>query len=363
MVVRERPPSPMSHTHTLAPLIESAREHSASDLFLSEGAIPRIKINGLLHEIGDAPLEREAVAEFWKLCHADPDTQRDVDTAYVTPDGVRFRVNLHRHTGKIGAVLRQIKTRIPDMEELGLPAALLISWIESPSGFVLVTGPTGCGKSTTLASCLEYLNQNFAKHVVTIEDPIEYLFEEKRSLFTQREVLTDTESFARGLRSSVRQAPDVIMLGEIRDGESAKIALQAAETGHLVLSTVHSSGVVDTLDRLLNLFPSEERVSLLNLLSHQLIGILSQMLLPTADGSRLHAVVEHLQNEGATRVWIQEERLTEIQDFLRRSDNPNNLSFMRSLVAAARDGEVAAAVARNAASNETEFDRALRGIS
>ena len=222
-------------------LLKSVIKHGASDLFLSEGAVARTKIGGELMMLGDAPVTLEEVSAFWKLCGGDPTYDGDRDSSFVNEDGVRFRVNLHRHTGKLGAVLRRISTEIPDMESLGLPADILIDWIKRPSGLVLVTGATGCGKSTTLASALEWVNQNMARHIVTIEDPIEYLFESKNSYFTQREVHTDTDSFARGLRSSLRQAPDVILLGEIRDQETAITALQAAETGHLVMATLHSA--------------------------------------------------------------------------------------------------------------------------
>ncbi|MGK0186910.1 MAG: pilus retraction protein PilT [Verrucomicrobiales bacterium] len=353
----------MSIALNVSQYIDSAITREASDTFLSEGVGVRMKINGTLQEVGDTTLDRESLREFWLACGQDPDCVMDADTAYVAPSGVRFRVNLFRHMGRLGAVLRQIKTQIPNMKSLGLPTALLTSWVSAPSGLLLVTGPTGCGKSTTLASCLEWINQNSARHVVTIEDPIEYQFVDQKSLFSQREVHTDTESFAKGLRSSLRQAPDVILLGEIRDAESARIALQAAETGHLVLSTVHSSGVQDTLDRLLHLFSDQERHSLLGLLSAQLIGIFSQMMLPAADGNGVHVVTEHLNNEGATRLWIREARLAELQDFLGKSDDGWNLSFMRSLVAAARTGQVEKEVARRASSNATEFDRAMLGIS
>ena len=230
------------------------------------------------------------------------------------------------------------------------------------SGLVLVTGATGSGKSTTLAACLDWLNQHADRHIVTIEDPVEYLFEDKHSFFSQREVHTDTTSFAKGLRASLRQSPDVILVGEIRDSETATTALQAAETGHLVLSTLHSSSVADTLERLTNLFHPDERTSALMLLSAQLIGIVSQKLLPGMHGS-MQVLVEHLHNEGATRDWIRATALPEINDHLRRAASPGNRSFLASLVDAVNAGLVDAATAEQASPNATEFRRALRGIS
>ena len=343
-------------------LIKAAFENKASDIFLSAGHLARMKVNGQLMIAGDDPIESEDMIAFWKRCGADPEYDGDRDSSYVAHNGVRFRVNLHRHLGNLGAVLRQINTEIPGIESLGLPVELLTKWVSAPSGLVLITGPTGSGKSTTLASSLEWLNQNSSKHIVTIEDPIEYLFESKKSLFTQREVHTDTDSFARGLRSSLRQAPDVILLGEIRDPETAKIALQAAETGHLVLATLHSANVSETIERLTNLFPSQDRESQLQLLSNLLIGICCQVLLPSAYGG-LHLVTEHLENTGVIRNYVRESRIPEIVDFIGRGDNPNNKLFMDALVEATQKGHLTQEEAATASGNESDFDRAMRGIS
>ena len=343
-------------------LIKAAFENKASDIFISEGSVARMKVNGQLMIAGDGPVEKDDIVSFWKRCGADPEYDGDRDSSYVAHNGVRFRVNLHRHLGKLGAVLRQINTEIPDLETLGLPVDLLTRWVMAPAGIILITGPTGSGKSTTLASSLEWLNQNSAKHIVTIEDPIEYLFESKQSLFTQRKVHTDTDSFARGLRSSLRQAPDVILLGEIRDPETAQIALQAAETGHLVLATLHSANVSETVERLTNLFPSEERESQLQLLSNMLIGICCQILLPAASEG-LFLLTEHVENTGVVRNYIRESRIPEIVDFIGRGDNPNNKLFMHALVEAAQNGNLTPEIAAAASGNESDFDRAMRGIS
>ncbi len=343
-------------------LIKAAFENKASDIFLSEGSVARMKVNGQLMIAGEDPIEKDDIVSFWKRCGADPEYDGDRDSSYVAHNGVRFRVNLHRHLGKLGAVLRQINTEIPDLESLGLPVDILTRWVMAPAGIILITGPTGSGKSTTLASSLEWLNQNSAKHIVTIEDPIEYLFESKQSLFTQREVHTDTDSFARGLRSSLRQAPDVILLGEIRDSETAQIALQAAETGHLVLATLHSANVAETVERLTNLFPSEERESQLQLLSNMLIGVCCQILLPsTSDG--LFLITEQVENTGVIRNYIRESRIPEIVDFVERGDNPSNKLFMHALVEAAQNGNLTPEIAAAASGNKSDFDRAMRGIS
>jgi pilus retraction protein PilT len=205
-----------------------------------------LRINDHLHLLENVPpLSMEELDAFALQCGAEAGAL-DFDGSFVSSDGHRFRVNIFRSLSRRGAVLRPIKTRVPSFEELGAPVDLLVSWIQRPTGLILVTGPTGSGKSTTVASCLDWLNQNHSYHIVTIEDPIEYLFQPARSLFTQREVGTDTPTFAQGLRRSLRQSPDVILLGEIRDAASALTALEAAETGHLVLATLHSSNVLDS---------------------------------------------------------------------------------------------------------------------
>ena len=258
--------------------------------------------------------------------------------------------------------MRPIKTQIPSLEELGLPVDLLISWLQHSSGLVLVTGPTGSGKSTTLASCLNWLNHHEARHIVTIEDPIEYLFEPVLGIFTQREVGIDTTSFAEGLRRSLRQSPDVILLGEIRDSASAITALQAAETGHLVLATLHSSNVLDSLERLARLFEVRERDGVLQVLSQQLVGILCQRLVVGEPEGRA-VVVEHFENHAVTRKWILEGKFRELADLVGRGDNPANAPFLKSLVALVRAGRISEATALQCAANPHELQRELRGIS
>ena len=330
--------------------------------FLGRGEPGRFKVNGQLWTAEDTVLSREDMEGFWKTCGGDPETGMDHDAGYQHETAGRFRVNLHRQRDRLAAVLRRIKTEKPHLETLGVPVQLLTDWISQPSGLVLVAGATGSGKSTTLAASLDWVNKHHAKHIVTIEDPIEYLFENEMSYFTQRAVGLDTDSFAKGLRSSLRQAPDIIFLGEIRDAETATVALQAAETGHLVLSTVHSSGVSDSIERLTGLFPHEERESALQLLSNQLLGVLCQKLLASPSGGR-QLVAEHFKNTGATRQWIRNTDLPAIVEFISRGDDENNVTFMASLVKLCEDGKISATEAEQMSGNPTEFRRAYRGIS
>jgi len=343
-------------------LADEAFQAEATDLFLHEDQVPRIRVSGEIKALEHEIIPLKTLENFWHSCHADPEKTQEKDISHVTPGGHRLRVNLYKSLGQLAAVLRPIKDIIPTMKELGAPVELLTQWVSRPAGLVIVSGPTGSGKSTTLAAALQWVNENHACHIITIEDPIEYLFKNTNSYFSQRELHADTPSFASALRASLRQSPDIILLGEIRDEETAKICLQAAETGHLVLATLHSSGVTDSLERLTNLFQSGEREGLLKLLSQHLIGILSQQLLPRPDGGLLLAI-EHLQNEAATRGWIRDSELAEISDHINRTDNPANCSFVRFLVAAAQQGYLDTHVARQSAPNAQDFDRLISGIS
>jgi len=343
-------------------ILTAAAENDSSDVYLREGEVPRLKVNGQIWTAGEAPLSHEDMATFWNSLKADPAEDMDVDVGFQAENGDRYRINLHRERDRLGAVMRRIKADIPHLETLGAPTNILTDWFSRPSGIILVAGPTGSGKSTTLAASLDWVNRHYAKHIVTIEDPIEYLFKNEMAYFTQRAVGLDTGGFTHGLRSALRQAPDIIFVGEIRDPETAATALQAAETGHIVVSTVHSSTVPETIERLTNLLPGEGREGALQLLAKQLIGVLCQRLLPCAEGGRT-LVVEHLQNEGVTREWIEKTELTQIGEFLNDHDNPANKGFLASIIEACETGKISTTVAEGASANPTEFRRAFRGVS
>ena len=343
-------------------ILVAADEHRASDVFLQEDEIPRLKINEQIMIFGEERVSLGQMVGLWKLCGADPGKMHDKDSGLISQSHTRFRVNLHKVMGRLGAVLRRIRTDIPKLEALGAPSHLLTKWAMRRYGIILITGPTGTGKSTTLAALLQWMNENLARHVVTIEDPVEYIFSNQTCLFTQREVGRDTESFARGLRSAIRQAPDVIFVGEIRDYETALIALQASETGHLVLASLHSERVSDTMERFLNLFPPDQLNLGLHLLSHQLIGLVCQKLVPKVDG-HLMLLAEHLENGGAVRDWIGRRDVDHIEQYLQRGSDPNAVNFLSSILRAYEEGLISEEVAISATGSETEFRRAARGIS
>ncbi len=342
-------------------LIRDAFADEATDVFLVENEPPRIRREGDVVILHPGPIPRAGLEEFWKSCGVDHTALLEADVSWQLPNGGRLRVNLYHTLGRLAAVLRPIRKTIPPLAELGLPGPLLESWMQRRYGLILITGPTGSGKSTTVASCLDWINQHLARHIVTLEDPIEFLFENDRSLFSQREIRLDSPSFSTGLRAALRQSPDILFLGEIRDPETAITALHAAETGHLVISTLHSSSVVETLDRFSHLL-SSETAGALNLLASQLVGIISQQLLPRKGGG-LFPALEYLQNEAATRRWILENRLTDLQDHLNKGDGITNCSLLDYLVASVQQGYLEQEIARAACARPQDFDRAMRGIS
>ncbi|WP_367873874.1 type IV pilus twitching motility protein PilT [Luteolibacter sp. Populi] len=346
-------------------LIDNAFTGGASDVFLMEGERPRVRSDGDIVIAHGGPVSREDIAEIWTTCNCDPTKESDGDSSIQIEGVGRLRSNMYRSLGRLAVALRPIKKEIPTFDELGLPGDMLASWMQRRSGLVVVCGPTGSGKSTTIAACLQWVNRNQPRHIVTIEDPIEYLFQNERALFSQREVRRDTDNFHVALRAALRQNPDIILFGEIRDAETAFTALRAAETGHLVISTLHGSGVAGVptaMERLHRILSDSGSAGAASLLSHQLVGAIAQQLLPRIDGGVV-AVLEYFENGGATRKWIEEGRYDEIKDFLNKANEEAGCSFLRYLIAATRQGIIDPAIARSATDRPQDFDRAMRGIS
>jgi len=345
----------------LESLLLAAVQCGASDLILHSGRTPMVRIEGELRALESGPVGEDDMDALWDACAASR-KDLDYDGSITAGDGSRFRANLLYQLGARAAVLRRIRRDIPALDSLGGPSELLQEWASVRSGIVIVSGPTGSGKSTTLAAVLEWINQTHPRHVITIEDPVEYVFESKLSIFTQRQVGIDTPSFAEGLRRSLRQNPDVILLGEIRDAVSAVTAIQAAETGHLVFATLHAASCAETVERLQLLFPAGEREAVRKTLSTQLLGIVCQKLVVSQkDGQVL--LCEYFSNSGSSRKIIVEDRLTDLQDFILRGDPRSTRSFSDSLLRLVRDGMVDEAAALEIADNPQEFSRMLRGIS
>src|SRR5260370_15804929 len=264
-------------------ILDAAEQQEASDVFLQEDEVPRLKINEQIIVLGDEPMSPAHMTAFWQACGANAQGAMDRDSGFVSRTHTRCRVSLHRTMGRLGAVLRRIKSSVPTLKSLGAPEWLLQRWGGRAHGLILITGPTGSGKSTTIASLLQWMNENQVRHIVTIEDPVQYQFTSKRCHFTQRQAGRDTSTFAIALRTALRPGPDGIFVGEIRDYETALTALQASETGHLVVSTMHSEKVADTMERYLNLFPADNAKHGVNLLANQLSGVLCQKLVESAN--------------------------------------------------------------------------------
>ncbi|MDA1169182.1 MAG: PilT/PilU family type 4a pilus ATPase [bacterium] len=277
-------------------LLREAQGAGASDIHISIGRTPFFRIDGILAPVGDQVIaEEEGAAMMKQLMGAGSKNmdqlkqKRQVDFSYALPDGSRFRVNVFYHVDQVAAALRLIPSRIRTIDELHLPPQIL-QFADFKQGFVLVVGPAGQGKSTTLATLLQYINNTRREHIITIEDPIEYLFTEDKSIIDQREVGHDAPSFADAIRVTLRQDPNVIMVGEIRDIESMQTALTVAETGHLVLSTLHTNDAGQTIERIIDSFPSEQQQQVRSQLANALSGVVSQRLLPSTSGGRMVAV-------------------------------------------------------------------------
>ena len=273
--------------YTIEDIIVSARKAQASDIHISEGMPLLFRIHGTLKQAPVQPDEKETAELLYGLLDAEQKKSLfggyDKDFALQTPDGGRQRVNIFRQQGRVAGTIRLLNDRIPSLEELMLPDKLY-ELAAQPSGLVLVTGPTGSGKSTTLAAMVEYINRTRSAHIITIEDPIEYVYEGKKALIHQRETGRDVVSFAAALRSALREDPDIILVGEMRDYETISAALTAAETGHLVLSTLHTTGAAQTIDRIIDACPAEVQNQVRIQLAGVLKGIVTQCLLPRVDG-------------------------------------------------------------------------------
>jgi len=319
-------------------VLAAARQLGVSDIHLKVGLPPVFRIKGELRTVRDVPpLSRETLQTF--ALDMMNDHQRevfentwDVDLAYAAPGGGRYRVNVFQQRGHIGIAMRVIPPDVPGFDKLNLPEAVL-QFANSERGLVLVTGITGAGKSTTLAALVDTINARRACHIVTIEDPIEFAFRDRRSVVNQREIGFDTLSFSKALRAALRQDPDVIMVGEMRDLETTEIAMLAAETGHLVLSTLHTADASDTVNRIVSMFPPHQQQQARLQLSNVLGGIISQRLLPRADGKGMIPAVEILVNTRRVRELLTDpKRSGEILQAIETGREPYGMvSFDQSL--------------------------------
>jgi twitching motility protein PilU len=317
----------------------------ASDLHLSAGHKPRWRINGDMNEVADAPvLGPSQVFELLKPVMAERHRAEftedsDSDFAYAVHGLARFRVNLFRDHHGTGAVFRQIPSAILSLDQLGFPPVLK-ELCEIPKGLVLVTGPTGCGKSTTLAAMVDHINKTRKLHIVTLEDPIEFVHPHRGCVVTQREVGVDTATFASGLKSALRQAPDVILIGEMRDLETVEAALHFSETGHLVLGTLHANNANQAVERVMNFFEANLHAQIYQQLALNLRGVVSQRLVPRADGGGRVAAIEVMLNSPRVADLVARGEIAELKTAIENNAQDGSQTFDQALYALYRRGDI-----------------------
>lgn len=348
-------------------ILEAAVRENASDVFLKVGAPPSMRLAGRV-----VPFEMDPLTEQDTLnCFSEVATDKlhlklseagEADFAYEVAGLGRFRVNAFKQRGRVSLVFRIIKNVVPSFEELNLPAEPLKKLASLPRGLCLVTGIAGSGKSTTIAAMLEFINENFPKHIVTIEDPIEYIFRDKRSIIDQREVEHDTYSFETALRNAVRQSPDIIFIGEMRDKDTMEAALHAAETGHLVFSTLHTPNAMQTVDRIINFFPPHQHEFLRLQMAQLLEGVISQRLIPTKDMTARVPAVEIMMATPTIRELIQQGKTRELYKATKEGRYFGCQTFNQSLKEFLDKDMITVEDAINNADSPEELKLELRGI-
>jgi twitching motility protein PilT len=351
---------PFDLDHALRYLIAS----EGSDLHLKVPSPPLVRLHGKLEPIpGTEPLSpHDTIGAVQEMLHdpnklAEFEAENEVDFSYSMEGLARFRVNAFYQRGTVSVVMRAIPVNIKSVQELNLPS-VISRLAEEERGIIPLTGTTGSGKSTTLAAMIDHMNRTMHKHIVTIEDPIEFLHEDRGSIVNQREIGLDTESFRRGLRQVLRQDPDVILIGELRDAESAEVALQASESGHLVFTTLHTIDAAETIGRIIEFFPAMKHNQIRAILAGTLRGVVSQRLLPRADGGRVPAV-EVMVNNARIADFIRESRTDEIAGAIEDGAYWDMQAAQDALVRLVVDGVVEREIAANAAVNRHDFLIAL----
>ncbi len=346
-------------------LLEEVLKRKASDLHIQVGLPPMLRVDGTLLAVGGAdPLTEEAV-EALIFAIIDEDQKqvllkdKEFDFSFAYGDLGRFRVNAFHERGNLAAALRLIPNEILSIEQLGLPQ-IVYKFTEFPRGLVLVTGPTGSGKSTSLAAMVNEINVNHSRHIITIEDPIEYTHKSQKSVIVQREVHYDTYSFSAALRSALREDPDVVLLGEMRDLETIASAITIAETGHLVFATLHTNSAAQSIDRMVDVFPPHQQPQIRAQLSNILMAIVSQRLIPTIGGGRI-AAAEILVATAAVRNIIREGKSHQLEAVIQTGSEFGMQSMDKTLANLIHAGTITYDEARNVALDIDELDRLMRG--
>jgi len=360
---------PDPHATRFGKFLQATIRSNASDLILKSDAAPRVRVKGSLKTLDTDPVEAEEFVQIAKTILTEEQWQDlgkwgSVDFAYEYDEVHRFRVNMFQSKGKLSAAARLITSKILPFEELHLPPVMAEISMQ-PQGIVLITGVTGSGKSTTIASMLDYVNERKNVHIVTIEDPIEFVFRDKKATVHQREVGIDVKDFKTGLRALVRENPDIVLIGEMRDAETVEAAMHAAQTGHLVFGTVHASSTSQTLTRILDLFPPEEREQVRKIMAEQTRAIVYQKLLPTLrpDIYRIPAL-EILINNSIVKKFILEERESELLEVLRNPESQQSgmIDYNGSLVKLVEEEYIQMRVAMESTTNPDELKMRLKNL-
>ena len=325
-------------------LLEIGVELGASDIHITVDSPPIARVKGSFIKLREENLSKEDTFEMAKEITGPKkfkilEEHGEVDLSVSIKTGDRFRVNAYKQKGNYAIAIRTITSQIPTFKTLGLPD-VVASFAEKHKGLVLVTGPTGSGKSTTLASLIDIINSTQERHIITLEDPIEYVHHHKKGIVNQREIGNDTDSFNAALRAALRQDPDVILVGEMRDPETVSIALTAAETGHLVFSTLHTVGSAKTIDRIVDMFPAEQQQQVRTQLSTVCEGVISQQLIKTIDGRNRVAALEVMVTTPAIRNLIRENKTYQIQNIIQTSSKIGMQSMDQELVNLFRQGKI-----------------------
>lgn len=344
-------------------ILTEAVRREASDVLLIPGLPVAYKVNGVIVREGDRLLPallEELVAQAYRRAGRDSGRLMELgddDFSFALPGLARFRVNALRQRGSLGMVIRVVAFALPDRLELGIPDNVM-AFAAYARGLVLFTGPAGSGKTTTLACMVDAINTSRNLHVITIEDPIEYLHQHKQSVVTQRELATDTQSYAAALRAALREAPDVILVGEMRDAETIKAAVTAAETGHLVISTLHTLGAANTIDRIIDAFPPEQQQQIRTQLALVLEGVVSQQLITGVDGTLIPAF-EVMMATPAVRNMVRESKAHQLDNVMASSGALGMVTMDQSLLCLAREGRITAETAQRHSVNGDWMARRL----
>ncbi len=349
-------------------ILDEVRLLGCSDLHFTYGIAPVVRLNGSLRTMRSQYPEMDEEEILSIVSQMTNDTQQtqvnrhiDTDFSFQTRSGYRHRVNVYFQKGKPAIAIRLLRNDIPTLKDLSLPD-ILEDFAMRPRGLILVTGPTGSGKSTTLAGMIDFVNLNRSAHIITVEDPIEYVHEHKRCMVNQREIGDDVGSFALALRAALREDPDVILVGEMRDFETIQAAVTAAETGHLVMSTLHTTSAADTINRIIDVYPEHQQQQIRTQLANNLVGVVSQTLIPKRDGSGRIAVLEILNVTDAISAMIRDNKIHLIQSAIQTGKQDGMMSLDMELARYTKTGVIKETDALEKCQDKAEFYRYLNQL-